>query len=271
MRPTAVGITIVPMETIAFELIYYGLAAGLAVVLLAVAVKGLRLRRELPDRMSRASALGVALAALGVETALVAGVTLDALRPVTGDLLYQQVHFSIFYLGFALLLRGVDQVASSGPTLRPVRVWAVARVGVWIAYAGAVGFSVWLLANAGAAATAQQQAMRHVPQQPAFFLPLLLVLGVSTIVLAWLATDRGSERGMRGLVAWFSGFTALALVGCLREATIIPSSGEPVVDVLVAFGPFAAGGVCLALALATLALTGPARLGTRVAAAGRGA
>jgi hypothetical protein len=269
MRAAGSGRTIVLVETITFELIYWGLAAGLAVVLLTVAVKGLRLRGLLPDRTSRASALGLALAAIGVETTLVAGVTLDALRPLTGDLLYQQVHFSIFYLGFALVLSGVDQVASSRPTLTPARVWAAARAGAWIAYAGAVGFSVWLLANAGAAATAEQRALHHVPQQPAFFLPLLLVLGISTIVLAWLATTRDAEHGTRGLVAWFSGFTGLVLVGCLREATIIPSSGEPLVDLLVAFGPFAAAGVCLYLGLATLTFTGPARLRERGAAAGR--
>jgi hypothetical protein len=271
MRVAGSGRTIVLVETITFELIYYGLAAGLAVVLLTVAVKGMRLRRLLADRTSRTSALGVALAAIGVETTLVAGVTLDTLRPVTGDLLYQQVHFSIFYLGFALVLSGVDQVASSRPTLTPVRAWAAARAGVWIAYAGAVGFSVWLLANAGAAATAQQRALHHVPQQPAFFLPLLLVLSVSTIVLAWLAIARGAADGTRGLLAWFSGFTGLALVGCMREATIIPSSGEPLVDLLVAFGPFAAAGVCLYLGLATLAFTGPARLHELGAPAGQDA
>jgi hypothetical protein len=271
MRTAGSGQTIILVETIAFELIYYGLATGLAVVLLTTAVKGMRLRRLLPDRTSRASALGVALAAIGVETTLVAGVTLDALRPVTGDLLYQQVHFSIFYLGFALVLSGVDQVASSQPTLTPVRAWAAARAGIWIAYAGAVGFSVWLLANAGAAATAQQRALHHVPQQPAFFLPLLLVLAVSTVVLAWLATTRGAARETRGLVAWLSAFTGLVLIGCMREATIIPSSGEPLVDLLVAFGPFAAAGVCLSLGLATLAFTGPARLRERGAPSGRGA
>jgi hypothetical protein len=271
MRMAGCGRTIVPVETIAFDLIYYGLAVGLAVVLFVVAMKGMRLRRLLPDRTSRSSALGVTLAAVGVEATLVAGVTLEALRPMTGDLLYQQVHFAIFYLGFALVLAGVDQVASSRPTLTPVRVWAAARAGVWIAYAGVVGLSVWLLANAGAAATAQQRALHHVPQQPAFFLPLLLVLGVSTVVLAWLATTRGAAHGTRGVVAWLSAFTGLVLVGCLREATIIPSSGEPLVDLLVAFGPFAAAGACLYLGLATLAFTGPARLRERGAPAGRGA
>jgi hypothetical protein len=190
---------------------------------------------------------------------------------VTGDLIYQQVHFSIFYLGFALVLFGVDQVASSRQTLMPVRAWAAARAGVWIAYAGAVGFSLWLLASAGAAATAQQRAMNHVPQQPIFFLPVLLALSISTIVLAWLASAPGAAHGTRGLQAWLSGVTGLVLVGCLREATIIPSSGEPLVDLLVAFGPFAAAGVCLYLSLTTLAFTGPPRLRESGAPVGRSA
>jgi hypothetical protein len=84
------------VETTVFELIYYGLSAGLAAILLAVAVRGIRLRRSLPDRLLRASALGLVFAAVGAETALVTGVGLDSIRGITGDLFFQQVHFSIF-------------------------------------------------------------------------------------------------------------------------------------------------------------------------------
>src|SRR5262245_15842910 len=107
------------METTVFELVYYGLGAGLAAILLAVAVGGIRLRRSLPDRLRRTSALGLVLAAAGVEIALVSGVGLDQMRPITGDLLYQQVHFSIFYAGFALVLAGVDRVTSSAVASGP--------------------------------------------------------------------------------------------------------------------------------------------------------
>jgi Na+-translocating ferredoxin:NAD+ oxidoreductase RNF subunit RnfB len=45
--------------------------------------------------------------------------------------------------------------------------------------------------------------------------------------------------------AWLAAFAGLGLIGVLREAQVIPSSGDPLVDVLVAFLPFVACGLCV--------------------------
>ncbi len=72
------------------------------------------------------------------------------------------------------------------------------------------------------------------------------------VILVSLATGFRERPGMRTLLAWYAGFTVLLLIGALREATIIPSSGEPLVDLLLAFVPFAAAGICLFLSLRIL-------------------
>ena len=40
-------------------------------------------------------------------------------------------------------------------------------------------------------------------------------------------------------------FAGLALAGMLRESDMIPSSGVPLLDLIIAFGPFTAGAVAL--------------------------
>lgn len=174
-----------------------------------------------------------------------AGVGLNLVSPLTGDLLYQQVHFTIFYLGFALLLHGIEALAwptAASPSSRRLRWLGRGAFGLAVAVA-----AVYLYDPASYTASGH-----HVAQQGVFYLPLVVVLLLGATVPTAVALARPDERALRTARLWFAAFATLAFVGMLRESTLLPSSGEPMVDLLLAFGPFALGGVCLWLSARSL-------------------
>ena len=63
---------------------------------------------------------------------------------------------------------------------------------------------------------------------------------------------RSKDSALRWQSISFDVFAALVLVGMLREATLIPASGDSLVDLLVAFVPFTMGGVCLLMSATRL-------------------
>jgi hypothetical protein len=87
----------------------------------------------------------------------------------------------------------------------------------------------------------------RVAQQAIFYLPLVVVLVIGLELPLALAAREAGDRALRGARLWFAGFSGLALVGVPPEVTVIPSSGEPLVDLLVAFGPLVLAGFCLGL------------------------
>jgi uncharacterized membrane protein YidH (DUF202 family) len=229
-----------------YDATYAGLSAVMALVLLATVVRGARQRATATDPSRRTQATAIMVAAVGVLASLVAGVGLQAIRSTTGDLLYQQVHFAVFYVGFGLVLVGSDRVVSDDRTADPSPVspdgWRRWRWTLWGIWAAATAVGVAKLATAGVGAP---QADRRVPQEPIYFLPVLVALVIVTVVMLALA-GRTSDRGWRRqVVIWFGLFGGLLFIGFLREATIVPSTNEPIVDLLLAFGPFAAATLCL--------------------------
>ena len=100
-----------PLLTILLMIrLYYSLSAVSVVVLVYTMILGLKKRTGLPDATSRNQAFGVALAALGFAVSILTGVVLDTLtkRAIITNLLYQQLHFPIFYVGVAMVLFGID-------------------------------------------------------------------------------------------------------------------------------------------------------------------
>ena len=237
-----------------YDLTYYGLAAGLALVLVATAVGTLLRRRELTDRRLRSAALGVASAAIGTLVALVVGVSLNAISSIVGDLVYQQVHFLIFYLGFGLVLYGIDRVAAAnvasapGPGAAARRLSSPLRLFAWGAFSASVLIACVFLLDPSTYTTAQAGGRERFAQQGVFYLPLFTVLVIGAVGLPAIALVDRARGAARRRLFWFGAYAGFALVGMLREATVIPSSGEPYVDLLVAFGPFTLAGICLFLA-----------------------
>ena len=206
---------------------------------------GLGRRRSGSDGELRTAAIGLGWAGLGTLIALVAGVGLDLISPLTDDLLYQQVHFTIFYLGFALLLHGIEALAW------PTAASSSSRRLRWLGR-GAFGLAVAVAAVYLYDPASYRVSGHHVAQQGVFYLPLVVVLVLGASVPTAMAFARPSERALRTARLWFATFATLALVGMLRESTLLPSSGEPMVDLLLAFGPFALSGVCLLLSVRSL-------------------
>ena len=127
------------------------------------------------DGELRIAAVGLGWAGLGTLVALVAGVGLDLLSPLTGDLLYQQLHFTIFYLGFALVLHGLETLAwpaDASPSSRRLRWLGRAAFAVAVAVAALFLFNPASYTVSG----------HHVAQQTVFYLPLVVVLLLGAIV-----------------------------------------------------------------------------------------
>ena len=233
------------METVVVDATYRGSAGVMMFVLLATAIRAGRVRGALADPSGRTQATATMLTALGVGSALVIGVGLDALRVSTGDLFYQQVHFAAFYVGFALVLRAADLITSddrrADPALVTPTMWRWVRFGLWAAYAVSVAIALAKLLAAGNGTPGHDQ---RVPQQVVYYLPVFCSLAIAAIAPLALAARTPDRGWRRRVLVWFGAFAALSFVGMLREATIIPST-EPLVDVVIAFGPFTAGTICL--------------------------
>jgi|GEM_PF-2903465 len=235
----------------AYDTLYYSLSAISVLVLAYTMFLGLKKRHGLPDATSLNQAVGIALAALGFAVSILAGVFLDTLmkRAIITDLLYQQLHFPIFYIGVALVLFGIDsslltaqksiQSQSKKPGVKQLRIlqWGVFIVTIAIA----VFYLLTLSVNPS----------QHVAQQPVFFLPVIFVISIGIVELPILAI-MSRNSSLRKHLAWFSLSMFLIFVGALREATIIPSSGEPWIDLLAAFGPFTAASFCLYMSTRSL-------------------
>ncbi|HEV2389781.1 MAG TPA: hypothetical protein VGS04_03560 [Nitrososphaerales archaeon] len=95
--------------------------------------------------------------------------------------------------------------------------------------------------------------MRHVAQQAVFWLPPFVVSVAGAVAVLFFALKL-RDSAVRRHAVWFGSFFGLELIGMLRESALIPSSGDPLVDLLVAFIPFTAGGLCLLASALTLRL-----------------
>lgn len=235
------------MKNFIFELLYYGLSGVLFLILLYTAYRGFVSRRGITEPKIAHQAWGLGCVALGLAIALLGGVSLDTLMKsgVIGDLFYQQVHFSIFYLGFGLIVYGI--VAAAWPANQNDPARSRIRLGLWVLYVLSVIVAAYYLFVPSALVITVSGGVQHVAQQPIYFVPLFFTLLVELIAIPFLA-----RNSSRKVAAWWALFVGLVLVGLLREATVIPSTGEPILDLLLAFGPFTLGGLCLWMSLRTL-------------------
>jgi hypothetical protein len=219
-----------------FEILYWSLGGIMLVAFIAaIARSAAGLRRPSADRLQ---AEGILAIGIGASVTLVAGFSLNALRSVTGDLFYQQVHFALFYVAFGMILWGFDRVGMFGDhASRPGRA---ARTMVWAAFALATGLAVVGLLTPDSYRIVSGGEERYV-QQPLFFLPLFVVLAAGAARLRiWLDPD---ERGM--MRSWLAALAACMLLGMVRESNILPATNQPIVDLLLAFGPFTLAALCL--------------------------
>jgi hypothetical protein len=208
-----------------FDLTYYGLSVLMLGMLGYTAVAGFVLRHQLASPPARTEAVGVSLAALGALLTLVSGVVFTELdrAGLIGDVLYQQAHFSLFYVGFGLILYGVMAIG---------RRW---RVVLWAGFAAALVIAAAFLFNPSSYTFTASGTHVHAVQLVVFYLTLFVV----TVAGVFLLPFRAARS--RAHPVWFALFCAAILMGLLRESTILPTLGDPELDVLIAFVPFALG------------------------------
>jgi hypothetical protein len=211
---------------------------------------GFKKRRNLSNPTYKNQAIGIALAALGFAITILGGVSLDILtkRGIISDLLFQQSHFSILYVGLAMILFGIDaSLITTQKLFQSLSNLHVKqqRILLWGLFIATTTISVFYLFTLSAGPS------QHVSQQLVFYLPIIFVVLAGIIELPMLAIISKNSPLSKHLT-WFSLSMFLILVGSLREATIIPSSGEPLIDLLVAFGPFTAASFCLYLSCRSL-------------------
>ena len=226
------------MENSIFEILYYGLTIAMVILLGSILFARFNPGRNPAHSMALR---GIKLIALGTILALIGGVSLDTLSKagILGDLAYQQIHFSIFYAGFAAILYGFGLSFA----IPPSRSGAI-KIAAWILYAAAVVLAAANLFNPATYVVAASGGIQHYAQQRIFFLPLFYVLAAGLILWVYSILSK-KDLLVRRNQPWLGLFLLFLLAGLLREATIIPSSGMPVVDILVAFGPFMLASVCL--------------------------
>lgn len=233
-----------------FDLSYYGLSVVMLGTLGYTAIAGFALRPALSSPRERNEAVGVSLAALGALLTLVSGVVSTDLdrAGLLNDLLYQQAHFSLFYVGFALILFGVIATASRWPLL------------LWLGFAVTCVIAATFLFNPDSYTYTQSGTRVNAVQQVVFYLPLFYVTAAGILLLPFRATRAHLHP------VWFVIFCAAILVGLLRESTLIPTLGDPELDLLAAFVPFVVGTVCLLLTVRSLAAEATAKKAHAMAA-----
>jgi hypothetical protein len=216
------------METQIFDTTYRLLALLIGVLVGTAAVRSFRAARAAPGSVGAGNGMAVGAVALGILASLVAGFGLNEIRRATGDVVYQVGHFSVFYVGFGLAVSSSIRLASPGGRTR-LAIWSVYALSV--AYAAA---QLWRSIPASGS--------EPMPQQVSFFVPPFVALALATGVLVGPAL--GSARAS-ATARWLALAYPLFVAGFLRESTIEPSTGKPIIDLLLAFGPFTVGAACV--------------------------
>jgi hypothetical protein len=204
-------------------------AFGTAITLLLLATVALGLRHSDP---------GPVVAAIGFATISAAGFGFNAVlrSGQISNQTFMQLHFPVFYLGFALILLGADLVLS------------VRRRRSWLLYALACVIALAYLFTPGLMAYSTSGDATHASQQVVHYLPLFIGIGMLLV--------EAYRRKMWLLVA----FGLLVLGGVIRESGAIPSFGDAYLDLLEAFVPFTLAATCLGLlAWSRAAVLRPAR------------
>jgi hypothetical protein len=233
-----------------YDTMYAGFGIILVVILGAILGRSLRRATRASGTPPASDAACFALASGGTLLSVIVGFGLNALRTQIGDLAFQQWHFGAFYVGFALVLVGIDRLGLTPHPETGVRTgarWTVARSFAWAGFAGATVLAAGVLLVPSEYRVELRGDVRYV-QLAVFYLPLVATLLVGLIALPMAAVTTRTDPARRRSLWWFAAYAGLMLLVVLREATVIASTGEPIVDLLVAFVPFTLGAICLFVA-----------------------
>ena len=240
-----------------FDPTVYGLSIFIVAAALYAAAVSLGVRRAARDPVRRRMAVGTCLAAVGFATIIGTAISLLALYRAgsVGGLLYLQVQFAVVYVGCASIFVGVDRMALSswGPTLRRL---------LWIAFLASVVIASAFLLDPATYTVTDVGGATRVAQEGVFWLPPFATLIIGAIVVSVSARGR-AEALTRAPAFWLAVFMASEVIGILKESNLVPSSGDPFADMLLAFVPFEVGSLSLALGANSLRSEGGTVVATR--------
>jgi hypothetical protein len=178
---------------------------------------------------------GLGLASIGFASIIAeAAVLIAMLRSHSiGGVLYLQTEFSLAYFASAVILLGAIMSARIDPRLRRIS---------WLAFALSVCIAAFYLLNPGTYVITSSVGVEHAAEEEVFWLPAFTAMIIGA---ASLLSQRLSSIESGGFSTWFTLFFIAEFVGIMRESTIIPSFGDPLLDLLAAFVPFSVGSVFL--------------------------
>ncbi len=243
------------LENLIFDPTYYSLSALILVLAFSSALAILLNRNKFTDNSKRSLAVGIGLVALGYGLIFIIAVTLLALfrGGTLAGFLYLQIEFALVYLGCGLVLFGVDNVLfgpralkAEQPTKNHLGRNARPRSILWIAFFVSVGIALIFLFDTQTYTVTIVGGTMHVAQEAIFWLPpavTMIVGAICGLIIALKGVPTAtSSQGIYLILFFF-----LEIVGMLKESNIIQSLGDPFADLLLAFVPFSAGAVCLAI------------------------
>lgn len=231
------------------DLVYYSFSGILCMALIYVVVWELKMRHSTSVLFFRLWSLGLILTSCGGLITVLSALLLNeaAWDGIITYLQYQMIHFSIFYVAMGLILYGTNAVAlatNSPRTENRESDWNKLRLGIGILFIISIVVACSFLYNPGTYQITRVGSRVLAAQQQVFFLPLIFTLIVSAIVPIILVRGKKDAK-LRGYLLWYASCSIFTLVGLLRESTIIPSSGNQVIDNLIVFLPLTIGGLCL--------------------------
>ncbi|HXQ92974.1 MAG TPA: hypothetical protein VN739_08200 [Nitrososphaerales archaeon] len=242
----------VMLPTFLFDLTYYAMVLMVISILTGAVLVGLKARAKFfINLMDRRRAVGTSFASLGALITLIGTATFLSLYRdgAIGGYLYQQAQFSTAYLGFVFFLHGIDQGLFS--SLQDNEIRRRIRITVWGAFILTVVISSIFLFNPTTYTVTQVGSQEHVAQEVVFWLPLfftLLIGALTSFLFSWI------QRGKHAISypLWFGLCSIMVFFGTLKESNVIPTSGDNLIDLLLAFVPFIAGSFCILMSAFSL-------------------
>ncbi len=233
-----------------FDLIYYTLSILILLFLGLAVTLSVGVTHKTQTPASAKAALGIRVAAVGTVIALVGGLLADAL--LKNSTFFQQARFAGYYIGFALITWGLSRVGRQAQETQALPKLMANRTMTgtipWALFLVTLAAALFYLLNP---ATFVRNPSGSQIQLVVYWIPMLTTSAVEAMVLIGLALAI-KVSDWRAFLLWSGSFSALVFIGLLRESLILPDLGDPLSNLLAAFGPFAIGSLCLFLAAGRL-------------------
>jgi hypothetical protein len=222
-----------------FDLIYNALSIAFLLALAVAVLRGLLLARRGGLQSNKHHGWGSALTAFGTALALAGGLVADGF--LQDSALFQQVRFGTYFVGFAIMVAGVAGILRAGLPAEDARQ-RVFRRALVVLFLVSLAVSIPFLAIPSSFV---RNRYHEQVQLPVYWLPLLVsTAAAATLLVLTGRAVRGRARVRAFLVA---GFELLLFLGLLRESELLPDLGDPLLNLLVSFVPFAVGGILIAI------------------------